>query len=134
MKVEIKNEYADKTAISFSFICLVHCLLAPSFLVLISSYITLSYDNELVHYILLFLAIPVSVYALFTGARNHLRYSYFALGLVGISSLIFAVTIGVVFWGEFGEKFFTTIGALVVAFSHYKNFKLCREVDCDSCH
>lgn len=134
MKAEIKNEYADKAAISLSLICLIHCLLAPSFLVLLSSYATLSYDNEQMHYILLFLAIPVSVYALFMGARNHLRYRYLVLGLVGISSLIFAVIIGEVLWGDFGEKFFSATGASLVAFSHYKNFKLCREVNCNSCH
>ena len=56
------------------------------------------------------------------------------MGLVGIISLIFAVTMGVEFWGESGEIVFTTIGASLVAFSHYKNYKLCREVDCNSCH
>ena len=132
--MKVTQEFSDKTAISLSMICLAHCLLLPSFLVILSGYITLSYDNEFIHYLLLFIAIPVSIYALITGAMNHSNFTFLVMGLVGIISLIFAVTMGVELWDESGEIVFTTIGASLVAFSHYKNYKLCREVDCDSCH
>ena len=128
------QEYSDKTAISLSALCLVHCLLVPSFLVFLSGYISLSYNNELIHYAILFLAIPVSIYALITGVKNHNSYSYLYVGLLGILTLILAVTLGVQTWGEAGEKILTTIGALLVAISHFKNYRLCREVECDSCH
>ena len=136
---EFKNmrttqEYSDKTAISLSALCLVHCLLVPSFLVFLSGYISLSYNNELIHYAILFIAIPVSIYALIAGVKNHSSYTYLYLGLLGILTLILAVTLGVQIWGEAGEKILTTIGALLVAISHFKNYRLCREVECDSCH
>ena len=83
---------------------------------------------------LLLISIPVSAYALITGAKNHSNFTYLVMGIVGIISLIFAVTMGVELWDESGEIVFTSIGASLVAFSHYKNYKLCREVDCDSCH
>ena len=107
------QEYSDKTAISLSLICVAHCLFMPSFLVLLSSYISFSYDNELVHYLVLSMAIPLSLYALITGVRNHKTYSYFLLGLLGLLCLIFAISLGVQIWGELGEKSFTTIGALL---------------------
>ena len=132
--MKVMQEISDKTAISLSMICLVHCLVLPSFLVILSGYFTLSYENELVHYLLLLIAIPLSFYALVNGARNHSNFMYLMMGIVGISSLIFAVTMGVELWNESGEIVFTTIGASLVAFSHYKNYKLCREVECDSCH
>ena len=132
--MKVTQEFSDKTAISLSMICLAHCLLLPSFLVILSGYITLSYDNEFIHYLLLFIAIPVSIYALITGAMNHSNFTFLVMGLVGIISLIFAVTMGVELWDESGEIVFTIIGASLVAFSHYKNYKLCREVDCNSCH
>ena len=132
--MKVMQEISDKTAISLSMICLVHCLVLPSFLVILSGYFTLSYENELVHYLLLLIAIPVSFYALINGARNHSNFIYLMMGIVGISSLIFAVTMGVELWDESGEIVFTSIGASLVAFSHYKNYKLCREVECDSCH
>ena len=128
------QEYSDKTAISLSVLCLVHCLLVPSFLVFLSGYISLSYNNELIHYAILFLAIPVSIYALITGVKNHNSYTYLYVGLLGILTLILAVTLGVQMWGEAGEKILTTVGALLVAISHFKNYRLCREVECDSCH
>lgn len=128
------QEYSDKTAISLSALCLVHCLLVPSFLVFLSGYISLSYNNELIHYAILFIAIPVSIYALIAGVKNHSSYTYLYLGLLGILILILAVTLGVQMWGEAGEKILTTVGALLVAISHFKNYRLCREVECDSCH
>ena len=128
------QEYSDKTAISLSALCLVHCLLVPSFLVFLSGYISLSYNNELIHYAILFIATPVSIYALITGVKNHNSYTYLYVGLLGILTLILAVTLGVQMWGEAGEKILTTVGALLVAISHFKNYRLCREVECDSCH
>ena len=132
--MKVMQEFSDKTAISLSMICLVHCLVLPSFLVILSGYFTLSYENELVHYLLLLIAIPLSFYALVNGARNHSNFMYLMMGIVGISSLIFAVTMGVELWNESGEIVFTSFGASLVAFCHYKNYKLCREVECDSCH
>ena len=128
------QEYTDKTAISLSLICVAHCLFMPSFLVLLSSYISFSYDNEFVHYLVLAMAIPLSLYALIAGVRNHKTYSYFLLGLLGLLCLIFAISLGVQIWGELGENSFTTIGAFLVAFSHSKNYRLCRQTDCDTCH
>tara|TARA_B100000925_G_scaffold282298_1_gene254995 strand:- start:1023 stop:1421 length:399 start_codon:yes stop_codon:yes gene_type:complete len=132
--MRLTQEYSDKTAISLSALCLAHCLLVPSFLVFLSGYVSLSYNNELIHYVLLFIAIPVSLYALITGVRNHKSYTYLYAGLVGITALILAVTLGAQIWGETGEKALTTIGAILVAISHFKNYRLCREVECDNCH
>jgi len=132
--MRLTQEYSDKTAISLSALCLAHCLLVPSFLVFLSGYVSLSYNNELIHYVLLFIAIPVSLYALITGVRNHKSYTYLYTGLVGITALILAVTLGAQIWGETGEKALTTIGAILVAISHFKNYRLCREVECDNCH
>jgi len=103
-------------------------------LVFLSGYISLSYNNELIHYAILFIAIPVSIYALIAGVKNHNSYTYLYVGLLGILTLILAVTLGVQMWGEAGEKILTTVGALLVAISHFKNYRLCREVECDSCH
>jgi uncharacterized membrane protein YqgA involved in biofilm formation len=103
-------------------------------LVFLSGYISLSYNNEFIHYAILFIAIPVSLYALITGVKNHKSFTYLYVGLSGILALVLAVTFGVQIWGEAGEKILTTIGALLVAISHFKNYRLCREIECDDCH
>ena len=56
------------------------------------------------------------------------------MGFVGLFFLIFAVTLGVQTWGELGEKGLTAIGASLVALSHFKNYRLCRKIDCEECH
>ena len=132
--MRLTQEYSDKTAISLSALCLVHCLLVPSFLVFLSVYISLSYNNEFIHYAILFIAIPVSLYALITGVKNHKSFTYLYVGLSGILALVLAVTFGVQILVEAGEKILTTIGALLVAISHFKNYRLCREIECDDCH
>ena len=128
------QEYSDKTAISLSALCLAHCLLVPSFLVFLSGFLSLSYNNELIHYAILSIAIPVSIYALITGVKNHKSFTYMYLGIIGILSLILAVTFGAQIWGEFGEKTMTTLGAVLVSIAHFKNYRLCREIECDDCH
>ena len=35
--------------------------------------------------------------------------------------------------GEFGERGLTLLGSLIIAFSHFKNYQVCKSIDC-SCH
>ena len=124
---------ADKLSISLSLVCMIHCLLMPSFLILTSGFLALSIDNELIHKAFLIIVLPVSLYALITGYRNHNILSYFYLGTSGLWILIFAVFFGEGVFGEFAEKTLTLLGSLIVASSHYKNYKACKELEC-SCH
>jgi len=105
----------------------------PSFLVLTSGFFALSIDNELIHKAFLIIVLPVSLYALITGYRNHKILSYFYLGTSGLWILIFAVFFGEGLLGEFAEKSLTLLGSIIVASSHYKNYKACKALDC-SCH
>jgi FtsH-binding integral membrane protein len=124
---------ADKASITLSLACMIHCLLMPSFLVLTSGFFALSIDNEFIHKAFLIIVLPVSLYALITGYRNHKILSYLYMGTSGLWILIFAVFFGEGVHGEFTEKSLTLLGSLIVASSHYKNYKSCKELDC-SCH
>ena len=93
----------------------------------------LSIDNEFIHKAFLIIVLPVSLYALITGYRNHKILSYLYMGTSGLWILIFAVFFGEGALGEFAEKSLTLLGSLIVASSHYKNYKACKELDC-SCH
>ena len=124
---------ADKLSISLSLACMIHCLLMPSFLILTSGFLALSIDNELIHKVFLIIVLPVSLYALITGYNNHKILSYLYIGILGLWLLIFAVFFGEGVFGEFTEKTLTLLGSLIVASSHYKNYKACKELDC-SCH
>ena len=124
---------ADKASITLSMACMIHCLLMPSFLVLTSGFFALSIDNELIHKAFLIIVLPVSLYALITGYRNHKILSYFYLGTSGLWLLVFAVFFGDGVFGELAEKSLTLLGSIIVASAHYKNYKACKELDC-SCH
>ena len=124
---------ADKASITLSLACMIHCLLMPSFLVLTSGFFALSIDNELIHKAFLIIVLPVSLYALITGYRNHKILSYFYIGTSGLWLLVFAVFFGEGVFGELAEKSLTLLVSIIVASAHYKNYKACKELDCN-CH
>ncbi|MDC0180379.1 MerC domain-containing protein [Pseudomonadota bacterium] len=130
MNTQVK---ADKLSITLSLACMIHCLLMPSFLILTSGFLALSIDNELIHRVFLIIVLPVSLYALITGYQNHKILSYLYLGISGLWLLFFAVFFGEGVFGEFAEKSLTLIGSIIVASSHYKNYKACKELACE-CH
>ena len=130
MNTQVK---ADKLSITLSLACMIHCLLMPSFLILTSGFLALSIDNEIIHRVFLIIVLPVSLYALITGYQNHKILSYLYLGISGLWLLFFAVFFGEGVFGEFTEKSLTLIGSMIVASSHYKNYKACKELACE-CH
>jgi|TARA_B110000483_G_scaffold242479_1_gene328477 hypothetical protein len=124
---------SDKLAISLSLMCVVHCFFVPSFLILSSSFISFSFDNESIHKLILITAIPISLFALISGFLNHKNHFLLFAGMTGLFLLFLAVALGESFLGETGERTLTLVGSFVVAFSHYKNYKICEHINCQ-CH
>ena len=123
----------DGIAISLSFLCILHCLLTPAFLILAPSFLTLSIDSEFIHYLIILLAIPISLYALTLGYRAHDRITFLFIGIIGLSMLFTAILMGENILSEYGEKGITLFGSIIVAYSHFRNLQICKELDCD-CH
>jgi hypothetical protein len=107
-------------------------LLVPSFFIITSGALALSIDNELIHWAILFLAIPISAYALVTGVSNHNDYVVFLVGLAGLGVLT-ATALSESFLTETSVIIFTLMGSALVVYAHTKNFQLFKELDCD-CH
>jgi hypothetical protein len=124
---QMKNFLAasDYTSIGLSLACAVHCLALPLLLVAIPSLASLGLDNELFHLWMLVAVIPISIFALTLGCKKHNRYSLLLLGFLGIACLISAVLLEGLL-GETGEKVLTLIGASLIAWGHFTNFKLCK--------
>ena len=74
--------FTDKFAMTLSTVCLVHCLFAPSLIVLSYSAISMSVESELIHKVILLLTIPVSLLALSLGYKNHKSIALFQSGLL----------------------------------------------------
>ena len=124
---------SDKIAVAISTACVLHCFFIPSFVIASSGFLTLSIDNELVHQLILFFAIPVSVFALYMGYKNHKSFAFLPYAFLGIGLLLLAVILGEEVIGEIGEQGVTLLGSMFVVFAHYKNHQICKEIDC-SCH
>ena len=125
---------SDKVAVTLSTACVLHCFFAPSFVILTSGFLSISIDNELVHYLILLLAVPGSSFALYLGWKNHKNTSFLPFGIIGLLALFAAVLMGEAMLGEAGERAITLLGSLLVAYSHYRNHQECKAVECDSCH
>ena len=131
---QIKSQYvSDKFAMGLSLACVLHCFFVPSFLILSSGMLSISLDNEFVHKLLVLVAFPISSFALIKGYKYHKSSSFLPFGILGLVSLISAVVFGESILGEFGEKGLTLLGSILVAYSHFKNYKMCIKLDC-SCH
>ena len=130
VKTQLKS---DKIAVAISTACVLHCFFIPSFVIASSGFLTLSIDNELVHQLILFFAIPISVFALYIGYKNHKTFSFVPYAFLGLGLLILAVILGEEVIGEIGEQGVTLLGSMFVVYAHYKNHQTCKEMDC-SCH
>ena len=122
----------DKFAAGLSIACALHCLLVPSFLIVASGATALSIDNEFIHWAILFLALPISIYALFTGLSNHKDSLVFFVGFAGLAVLV-VIALSESFLSEIYITIFTLLGSAQVVYAHYKNYQLCKKLDCD-CH
>ena len=125
------QSFGDKTAISLSFLCVLHCLLLPLLIILIPSVSSLWVSDENFHKWMLVGVVFSSLFALFLGYCKHHRTSILAWGAAGLTLLIVAFLFGHDFLGEAGEKFLTVLGAIVVAIGHIKNYRTCRIHSCE---
>jgi len=123
----------DKLAIGLSMACVIHCFFAPAVVIFAYGVSAFTIESELIHYLLLMLAAPISLFALSIGYKNHQTISFLITGILGLTILILAVLLENIL-GESGERGFTIVGSMILAFSHYKNHRVCKELDCSECH
>ena len=130
--MENLQTYADKSAIVVSALCALHCLLFPAILILYPTMMEVLPGDETVHFVLLFLIIPISSFALFKGGKVHKSRKIITIGFTGLFVLTSAVVFGHDL-GEMGEKILTVIGSIMVVIAHVQNHLICQRNDC-GCH
>ena len=126
------QENSDRFAIGISMACVIHCFFAPSLIVMSYGFLSFSVDSEIVHLVLLLTTIPISLFALGLGYKNHKVLLYLLIGIAGLSVLTVAFLLEDVFSQPL-ERFMTSLGASIIALSHFKNYKKCKEIQC-TCH
>jgi len=115
----LRGNLCDSAALGASALCLVHCLLLPIVLVALPGLGSGLGTSELVHVVLILVAVPVSGYALVEGRRQSGSAVALLMGLAGLALL----TVGVLA-GEAFETRATVVGSLLLAVAHVTNWRL----------
>ncbi|MBF7073220.1 MerC domain-containing protein [Glaciecola sp. MH2013] len=116
---------SDKVAILLSFLCLMHCIALPLILVVLPTIsVLLVLSDEQVHLWLVFTVIPISIFAIALGYKRHKRLMVFVSGALGLVLLVAAATFAHDVLGEAGEVALTVLGSILLAYSHFSNYKL----------
>ena len=112
----------DTLAVAFSGLCLAHCLFAPLLLTVFPFFAGSLFADEDAHRWLLLLIVPVSLFALRGGFRRHHDRQVLIFATIGLGLLTLSALAGVEHLGNLPEKAVTTLGGLVLAFAHIRNY------------
>lgn len=119
-----RPEVLDRIAVLLSGLCLVHCLALP-FLVILLPFLGQFTDDHL-HAEMLVVVIPVSVVALAFGFRKHRQAGIVFTGAIALAIITIGGTVAHNTLGLVADRLLTVIGSLLLAVTHYRNFRLSR--------
>lgn len=127
----IRTITLDKFAILLSGACLLHCLLTPILVTMLPIFsLTALVEDALFHQLMLWLVLPTSLLALFLGCRKHKQWHIVGTGATGMIILVIVAFLGHDLFGETGEKVVTSIGGMILALSHFLNYRACQSITC----
>jgi hypothetical protein len=118
---QIPQQRLDALGLAISGVCLVHCIALPLAAVVIPAF-TLGLDEQsdhTFHWLLLGFALPISSLALWRGAQRYRDRRWFWLGSVGLATMALGV---LHVFGAHSEVPMTSIGVVMLAIAHLKNF------------
>ncbi len=125
------SRVGDKTAIALSVLCLLHCLALPFLLLLLPNVAVQLKDSEWFHFWIVMIVLPVSLYSLAVGCKQHKHMRVLLLGVTGLIFLLAAIfvegnaLIVAASLSEALEKALTLAGSVVIVFAHVINYRLC---------
>ena len=111
----------DKSAMTLSGLCLVHCLVASLLLTVFAA--SSGFMGHNVHLVGLMLAMPLAAVALWRGLKLHGRLSIAALGATGIVLMATSLLIS---HGGAGEIALSVAGVTMLALAHLWNLRASR--------
>lgn len=123
-----RTSITDKVAISLSSLCVIHCFLTPLLLVSVPSLAILGLDSEWFHIWMVIGVLPISLYGLKLGCKQHKQANFFRLGVVGMLFLVSAIFVEDRLFGEAGERILTLFGSVLLVVAHYFNYQRCRKL------
>jgi hypothetical protein len=76
---------------------------------------------------MLIFVVPVSVIALFVGFRRHGQINVILSGAAGLTILATGAFVIHDLYGPMADRLTTVAGSIVLAFTHYRNFRLAKK-------
>lgn len=119
------HEFWDRIGISTSILCVLHCLLTPLLLV-VAPLVGASLHADWIHPVIMIIAVPVAVWALYAGYRHHKRASTLVLGAIGLAFIAAAAFYPGDHHNDNFEVFFMVAAGLFLATAHYRNLTACK--------
>ena len=134
IKSLLDKGWGDRAAICFSSLCILHCLLLPVLLVAYPIGILVTLSDEMVHQIMVSLALPLSLVSLYVGYGHHKRNQLIVFGGIGLVVLMLPLVVPHELISESGETWLTVAGASILCMAHVVNFRLCSpDQACEKC-
>lgn len=115
------TQWLDRTAVSLSGLCLVHCLIGT--LVLSAAAVTGGLWSHDVHAIGFALAVPLAAVALSRGVLRHRRFEVAGLGAAGLGLMLGSLTAA---HGSPSELAVSMAGVALLGLAHYLNLRWSR--------
>jgi hypothetical protein len=133
--------WLDHLAIGMASVCAVHCLLTPILVIALPIVATSFFVHEDFHLWMILFVLPTTGFAVFMGCRKHKDKWVGALSVLGLSILIFALVQERMHHAAHADlskeaipmhagAWFNTLGGLLLASAHIRNFRLCRKSHC----
>ena len=117
----------DKTGVSLSALCIVHCLAGPALLAIYPA--THSLANEtLFHTVFAPILLGIAALAFYRGYRKHGKAAILGLGISGISFLV----LGILFHDHMltglvsAQVVLSVFGSILLIWAHVWNIRSCR--------
>ena len=121
------SRHFDRIAIVLSAVCIVHCLAIP-LIVAILPIAALGLGGGHFHGLMLWLVVPVSAVGFALGYRVHRRMDVVVVGIAAVALLMVAGIYGHDQWPAAVEAAVSVVASLILAGSHWVNFREVRRL------
>ena len=130
-RMSTTRKIADWAGMAASGACAIHCILVPTLLVTGTLLPAFALADESFHLAMLWLILPAAIVAFGIGCWRHKDQWVLTLGAIGLLGMVSAVTFFHDVAGELGERTATIVSAALLIAAHYRNYRICRTMDCE---
>ena len=107
-----------------------HCIIVPTLLVTGTVLPASVLGDESFHLALVWMILPAAIVAFGIGCWRHKDRWVLALGMIGLTGMVMSISLVHDVAGEAGERAVTLLSAAVLIAAHYRNYRLCRALNC----